>query len=97
VTDMNAAACRRLWASVLLTTLDDWNRAHVIARRRNGNPRRVDADARAWLRGSWGRTVANLAGIEPREDTVLALIRLPRAEFKNRTHAIGNRGDKEAA
>ena len=94
--DLHAQGCRRLWASVMLTTLDDYNKRHAKAVRVNRGAAAVLEEARRYLESSNGRQVAALSGLEIPIGHALELIASPRAVFKLRTHVTGNRWTKEA-
>ena len=58
-----AAACRRLWASVVLAALNDW---WTDTRKAKGKPAKIaaiHADALRYFRSRDGREVTSLAGI----------------------------------
>lgn len=58
-----AAACRRLWASVVLAALNDW---WTATRKAKGKPAKIaaiHADALRYFRSRDGREVSMLAGI----------------------------------
>ncbi|MCJ8138589.1 hypothetical protein [Falsirhodobacter halotolerans] len=82
ITAAEAAACRRLWASVLLAALDDFNRDHSRASR----PDLVLARARRYFVSRDGRQVASMAGVDVDADHVLDVIALPRDAFRRRLY-----------
>ena len=92
--DRHAQACRRLWASVMLTTLADFNKRHVRADP-DKRPGILD-EARLYLMSKDGREVAALSGMIIPIDRALKLIASPRDEFRARTHAKGERWSEEA-
>lgn len=89
MTDPHAAACRRLWASVLLATLSGYNAEHAKAVRMNQGADVVLTGARTYLNSRDGREVMALAWIEGGVDAMIAVIALPRAQFRARLIAPG--------
>lgn len=77
----HAAACRRLWASVLLSAISDFNLEHDRKARSPQGGGRVLEAARRYLDGKDGQTIAARAGIEMNVASALRLIALPRREF----------------
>lgn len=82
--DPRAAACRRLWASVLLAVISDYNAEHDREVRKNWGGGRVLDAARRYLNSSDGQTVAARAGVDLNVVSTLRMIALPRAEFRAR-------------
>lgn len=76
--DQHAKACRRLWSAVLIAALDDFNRE--FARRGDAALERAEI----YLKSGNCRRVSALAGIDLPLDRALALIALPRRDFKAR-------------
>lgn len=96
--DRQAAACRQLWAAVLLAAIDDYNLEHGRDLDKPGGGSRVLEAARRYLNSRDGRTVAALAGVELNTEAVLRIIALPRREFRDRLIAgdPAARGDDDA-
>lgn len=94
--DLHAIGCRRMWAASLLATLSDYNQRHAKCIRAKSGADAVLAEARRYLESRNGRQVAALAGITMRTDRALALIALPRVEFKARM-AVDRDGPQEDA
>ena len=95
--DRHAQACRRLWATVMLMTLADYNKRHAKAVRVNRGAAAVIEEARRYLESSNGRQVAALSGMEIPIGHALELIASSRAVFKARTHVTGDRWTEDAA
>lgn len=95
--DRHAQACRRLWASVMLMTLADYNKRHAKAVRVNRGADAVIEEARRYLESGNGRLVAAMSGMEIPVGHALQLIASTRDEFRARTHAKGERWSEDAA
>ncbi|MBW7057297.1 hypothetical protein KY389_11435 [Paracoccus bogoriensis] len=91
--DIDAARCRKLFASVLLAVLDDFNaQFNKELGRRRGNPEGVLHSASRYFRSRDARFLAALAGMEIGPAQVVSAVRLPRDEYKRLT----NKDDRHA-
>lgn len=82
--DPHAAACRRMWAAVLLAVLNDANVEYCKTLRKRGDGSAVVEAARRYLTSRSGRMIAACVGIELNVESTLRTITLPRAEFRAR-------------
>lgn len=86
MTDIHAARSRKLFASVLLAALDDFNaQFNKELRRQRGNPDGVLQSARRYFGSRDARFLGALAGIEIDPAKAVESARLPRDEYKRRT------------
>lgn len=82
--DLHAAACRRMWAAVLVAVLNDANVEYCRALRKRRDGSDVIAAARRYLNSRSGRMIAACCGVELNVESTLRTIALPRAEFRAR-------------
>lgn len=78
--DHDVIACRRMWSSVLIAVIQDYNREW----NRSINKDDVLSRARMYFNSRDGREVAALAGVEINIDKLMRRIALPLAEFRDK-------------
>ena len=75
---------RSMWAAVVLTALDDFNRDYCRAVRQGEDPAPVLTAVRRYFNSRDGRTVCACAGLHIGPDQAVAAIAMPRRDFKQR-------------